>query len=555
MRQSDIAEIVQQALARAQEDGALPAVEIDEIPVERPQNPEHGDFATSLPMRLAKSMRMDPLQIAERLVEHVAANENIERVSAVRPGFVNFSLSSTWLTTQVETVLEAGDRYGDSGLGKGERVQVEFVSVNPTGPLHAGHARGAVFGSALANILEATGFDVQREYYLNDAGNQMEMFNRSLLARYKQHIGEAAELPKDGYRGEYMVELARKIAEANGAELEGLDADALLVRLSELGLERVIEALRNDLGEIRVQYDDWFSERSLYDNGQYKTVMGILDEGGYVAKHDGATWFTSSALGDDKDKVLVRSSGAPTYFASDVAYHYNKLVERGFDRVIDVWGADHQGHVPFMKAMVRALGIPQERVDLLIYQLVTLKRGEETVRLSKRAGDLVTIRELVDEVGADACRYFFLTRSPDSQMEFDLELAKKETPENPVFYIQYAHARTASIVRLAKEREIDYRDGDVALLTHEAELTLVRKMLLLPEIMQTMAEALQPHHLPHYSHDLATAVHGFYEKCRVVSSVPEDLPLTKARLKLVEAALLVLAKCLDLMSMSAPDRM
>ena len=555
MRRSDIAQLVRQALARAREDGALPAVCIGEVPVERPQNAEHGDFATGLPMRLAKRMRMDPLRIAEEVADRTAPDESIERVWAVRPGFVNFSLSPGWVSGQVETVLDAGGRYGDSRAGRGNRVQVEFVSVNPTGPLHAGHARGAVFGSALANVLESQGFEVQREYYLNDAGNQMDLFNRSLLARYKQHVGREADLPGDGYQGAYVAELAREIAEAMGAELEGLDDDALLARLGGEGLERVVGALRDDLGEIRVHYDEWFSERSLYENGQYETAMRVLDDAGYVARRDGAAWFTSSALGDDKDKVLVRGTGAPTYFASDVAYHYDKLVERGFDRVIDVWGADHQGHAPFMKAVAAALGIAQERMALLIYQLVTLKRGEETVRLSKRAGDLITLRELVDEVGADACRYFFLTRSPDSQMEFDLELAKKETPENPVFYIQYAHARTASILRLAEERGIDYRDGEAALLTHEAELALVRKMLLLPDIMETMAAALQPHHLAHYAHDLAASLHGFYERCRVVSSLPEDLPLTKARLKLVEAARVVLAKCLDLMSMSAPDRM
>lgn len=555
MKQTDIEKMIANALARAQETGSLPSVQIADIPVERPQNPYHGDFATSLPMRLTKQLRMSPFDIAEILVSHIDPTEAIERVFAIQPGFVNFSLNPKWIASQVKTVLDSGNQYGDSDLGIGKRVQIEFVSVNPTGPLHAGHARGAVFGSALANILEATGFDVQREYYLNDAGNQMDLFNLSLLARYKQHTGQDSPIPEGGYHGEYMVKLAEELGETLGSELEDLDEDNQLTRLGQAGLERIVETLREDLTEIRVNYDQWFSEKSLFENGQYKTIMDILNEGCHITHREGAIWFTSSALGDDKDKVLVRSTGAPTYFASDVAYHYNKLVERGFDFVINVWGADHQGHAPFMKAMISALGIPQERLEILIYQLVTLKRGDQTVRLSKRAGDLITLHDLVTEVGPDACRYFFLTRSPDSQMDFDLDLAKKETPENPVFYIQYAHARTSSILRLAKEHGLDYRDGQETLLIDEAEQNLIRKILLLPEIIELMSNARQPHHLPHYAHDLATSVHSFYEKCRVMSNVPEDLPKTKARLKLVKASLVVLSKCLKLMSMSAPHRM
>ncbi|MDP7577933.1 MAG: arginine--tRNA ligase, partial [SAR202 cluster bacterium] len=409
--------------------------------------------------------------------------------------------------------------------------------------------------SSLANILEATGFDVQREYYLNDAGNQMDLFNLSLFARYKQYRGHDFPVPEGGYHGEYMVKLAEELGETFGSDLEDLDEDDQLDRLGQAGLEHIVKTLRNDLTEIRVNYDQWFSEKSLYENGQYATAMDILGEGHHITHREGAIWFISSILGDDKDKVLVRSTGAPTYFASDVAYHYNKLVERGFDCVINIWGADHQGHAPFMKAMVSALGIPQERLEILIYQLVTLKREGQTVRLSKRAGDLITLHDLVTEVGPDACRYFFLTRSPDSQMDFDLDLAKKETPENPVFYIQYAHARTSSILRLAKEHGLDYRDGQETLLVHEAEQNLIRKILLLPELMELMAVGRQPHHLPHYAHDLAASVHSFYEKCRVISNVPEDLQKTKARLKLVEATLVVLSKCLGLMSMSAPDQM
>ena len=302
-------------------------------------------------------------------------------------------------------------------------------------------------------------------------------------------------------------------------------------------------------------YDNWFTERSLYENGQFDRAMALLDEAGLLVQRDGATWFKSSTLGDDEDKVMVRSNGAPTYFATDIAYHYNKLLERRFDRVIDILGADHQGHVRFMSTVPIALGVDRDRLDLIVYQIVAIRRGDSAVRLSKRAGEIVTLRELVEEVGADACRFFFLTRSPQSQMEFDVELATKQSDENPVYYVQYAHARIAGILRTAAERGIDHADGDVSLLTHDAELALVRKMLVLPELVWTMSERLEPHHLPHYAVELSTAFHNFYERCRVVSNEPEELELSKARLRLVEAASTVLARCLALMLMSAPERM
>ena len=317
----------------------------------------------------------------------------------------------------------------------------------------------------------------------------------------------------------------------------------------------MIDRIRADMADIRVTYDEWFSERSLYDEGQYDRAMALLEERGHLAERDGATWFGSQALGDNEDRVLVRRNGAPTYLASDVAYHLNKFVDRGFDRVIDVWGADHQGQVLSMKAVAKALDVEPDRLVLLLYQLVTLKRGGENVRASKRSGDLVTLRELIDEVGADACRFFFLSRSPESQMEFDIDLAKEQSAENPVYYVQYAHARIAGILRLAAERGIDFSGGDPSLLVHEAELSLIRKMLLLPELVEQMATALEPHHLPHYSVELATAFQRFYERCRVVSSLPEDLKLSRARLRLAEAARTTLARCLDLMSMDAPEEM
>jgi len=322
--------------------------------------------------------------------------------------------------------------------------------------------------------------------------------------------------------------------------------------LGQLGLEKMLKLIKSDLELLGVSFDVWFSEQSLYDNGQYQAVMSLLRQGGYIAEKENATWFVSTALGEDKDNVVVRGDGSPTYFATDIAYHYNKFLERKFDKVVNIWGADHQGHISRMKAVVGALGISPERLEVIISQMVTLRRGDELVRISKRSGDIIALREVVDEVGADACRFFFLSRSADSQMDFDLELAKKESVDNPVYYVQYAHARIASILRLAQQRGIDYRDGDVSLLTTEPELTLIRKMLLLPEIVEIVARTLEPHHLTYYAQDLATVFHSFYKQCRVVS---EDEVLTKARLRLVRAAKLVLAKTLRLMGMTAPERM
>ena len=550
-----IEELVRTALDYAQHSGILPPGEIDAPAVERPQNPDHGDFASSLPLKLARPMRMNPMEIAEKLVPLVPTEGALEKVWAARPGFINFSLSPRWLAQRVDRIRDAGDDFGSLDVGKGERVQVEFVSVNPTGPLHVGHARGAVIGSALANVLEAAGYDVEREYYINDAGNQMDRFNASLLARYRQLYDLYAEVPSDGYLGEYMVDLAREIREEEGDRFLSMPADRAMLGVGEIGLKNMLEAIRADLETLGVRFDVWFSEQSLFSGRQYEEAMQLLEQNGHIVRREGASWFASSALGEDKDAVLVRSTGVPTYFASDVAYHYNKFVQRGFDHVIDIWGADHQGHVSRMKAVVAALGIPPEKLTLMISQMVSLKRRDELVKVSKRAGEIVTLRELVEEVGADACRYFFLSRSPESQMEFDLDLAKEESSENPVYYVQYAHARISSILELARERGIDYSDGDTALLTHDAELALIRKMVALPELIEMMAANLEPHHLPHYSLELATAFHWFYQQCRVVSSEPADAGLTRARLKLVDAARTVLARCLGLMQMAAPDKM
>lgn len=551
----NIAHLVRQALTDAQTADALPSVAVDEVAIERPQNPEHGDFASSLPLKLARPMRMNPLQIAERIAERIPADGLLQSASAARPGFINFALSQAWLQRQVDTIRQAGDAFGSIGAGGGQRVQIEFVSANPVGPLHIAHARGGVIGSALANALQAAGYDVTREYYFNDAGAQIGHFSRTLLARYKQQCGVSAEVPSDGYHAEYMIDLAAEIHAEQGDALLALPEPDALQTLGAIGIAKFMARIRQDLQALRIDYDEWFNEVTLFADGQFERAMALLRERGYITEREGAVWFASTALGDEKDKVMVRGNGVPTYFASDVAYHYNKFFERGFDKVVNIWGADHQGHALFMRALVAALGMPPDKLKLIINQLVTLKRGGETVRISKRSGDIITLREVVDEVGADACRYFFLSRAADSQMDFDLELAKRQSQENPVYYIQYAHARIAGILRLAAERGIDHSDGDLSLLTHPAELALIRKMLTLPEMIDMMARNFEAHHLPHYAYETATAFHLFYQNCRVVSGVEDEAELSKARLKLAEAAKITLARCLTLMIMDAPESM
>ncbi len=546
-------ELLTQAVSQAQQLGKLPSVALPEVAVERPQNPEHGDYASSFPLKLARATGVSPLAIAENMVGLIVPSPEIDTITVAPPGFINFTLKKDWLTRQVDSILEAGDSYGNLDLGRGSRVQLEFVSVNPTGPLHVGHGRGAILGDTLANVLTATGYKVEREYYINDAGSQVDAFYRTLWARYQQCLGIDAEMPSDGYLGGYMIDLAKEIIAEKGDRFLALSESEAVLQLGQIGLDKIIKQIRSDLELLGVTFDVWFSEQSLYDSGRYQTALSLLRQGGYIVEKEGATWFVSTALGEDKDNVVVRGDGSPTYFASDIAYHYDKFLVRKFDTVINIWGADHQGHVSRMKVAVGALGIAPERLKVIISQLVTLRRGDELVRISKRSGDIITLREVIEEVGADACRFFFLSRSADSQMDFDLELAKKQSVDNPVYYVQYAHARIASILRLAKQRGIDYGDGDVFLLTTEPELTLIRKMLLLPEIVEVVACTLEPHHLAYYAQDLATIFHSFYTQCRVVSR--DDKVLTKARLKLVAAAKLVLAKTLYLMGMTAPEKM
>ena len=546
-----LTDILTDAVKQAQQQEKLPRVAIPEISLERPQNPTHGDYATSLPLKLARSCAMNPMLIARTLSDFLCADPELVSVAIAPPGFINFTCSSQWLAGQVETILAGGEGYGNLALGQGQSVQVEFVSANPTGPLHVGHGRGAVLGSALAAILAAAGYTVQTEYYVNDAGNQMQAFYQSLWARYQQELGREVAMPEAGYHGQYMIDLAKDmVAEHGDRYLAALDGQA---ELGKLGVKKMLSVIADDLSALGINYDRWFSEQSLYDSGEFAHVLKILRDKGYLADKEGATWFTSTALGEDKDNVVIRSDGTATYFGTDIAYHYGKFVGRGFERAIDIWGADHQGHVPRMKAAVTALGVDPARLHIIVSQLVTLRRGGESVRVSKRSGDIITLRDVIDEVGTDACRFFFLARSADSQMDFDLELAKKESSENPVYYVQYAHARIASILRLASEEGLDYADGNTALLTSEPELALIRQMLRFPEIIELAARSLEPQHLPYYAQELATVFHSFYKQCRVVSK--DDLALSRARLKLVAAAKTVLARTLRLMGMATPEQM
>jgi len=541
-----------EAASQAQRTGLLPVATLPEVAVERPQNSEFGDYATSFPLKLARTAGKNPLAIAADLVRLLPVDSLVADVQIAPPGFINFIFKNSWLTSQVDAILEAGEEFVHSDAGKGLKVQLEFVSANPTGPLHVGNGRGAILGNVLANVLKSAGYSVEQEYYVNDAGNQINIFSRSLYARYCQVLNIEYPFPEDGYQGAYLIDLAKEIVDEEGDRFLKIPPAEAEQELGRIGINKMLDCIRGDLELLGVIFDVWFRESSLYADGTYQKVMEILRKDGFITEREGAVWFVSTALGDDKDNVVVRGDGSPTYFASDIAYHYDKFIRRKFDRVINIWGADHQGHVSRMKAVVSALGIDPNRLNVILYQLVTLCRGQEVVRLSKRSGDIITLREVIEEVGADACRFFFLSRSADSQMDFDLELAKKQSQENPVYYVQYAHARISSILRLARQKGIDYSTGDVSLLTSEPELTLIRKMLRLGEVIEVITQTLEPHHLTYYSQDLATIFHSFYKQCRVIT---DDEALTRARLKLVEATRIILAKALHLMGITAPEKM
>jgi arginyl-tRNA synthetase len=550
MIRDDIVQLILTALKKAQKKGDLPKFDAPaEVPVEHPKESAHGDYATPIAMGLARLARMAPLKIAEQIIKRLPPADYIGEVRVAPPGFINIRLSGAWLAQQVETILAEGNDFGRVALSD-KKVQIEFVSANPTGPLTIGSGRNAVLGDTLANLLAAAGYTVQREYYINDIGTQVDHLGEALYSRYAQALGQDEPEPEE-YQGHYLVEMGQQMAAEFGDQYLHLErADALAVMRRE-ALQRIVEGIKADTALIGIHFDNWFSEQSLYDDGTYGLAFNKLSALNMLSERDGAIWLKGEDE-TDKENVVVRSDGRPTYFASDIAYVWDKLEKRGFDWAIHVWGADHHGHVKRLKDAAKCFGFDPARLTMLLYQLVTITRDGVPVRQSKRTGEFITAREVVEEIGADAFRFMLLTRSADSQMELDLALATRQSSDNPVYYVQYGHARIASIFRKAEEEGATMAGGDVALLTHPSELELVRQMLRLREVVTHTAETLAPHHLTFYAQDLASAFHAFYRDCKVVS---DDATLTAARLKLVKAAQITLANTLRLMGMSTPERM
>ena len=556
--------LLAQAIEAAQKDGSLPGFPIPEIEVMHPKQASHGDYSTNVALVAAAAIRgetgekANPRALAQAIVDHLPPSELIGSVELAGPGFINILLADRWLQGQIAAVLQAGEAFGSIEIGNGQRWQVEYVSANPTGPLHYGGARNAILGDVLANVLVAAGFTVQREFYVNDAGTQFGLFIESLYIRYMALQGRLLPFPENGYRGDYVTEYAQRVVDEYGDRFVEMDQDAALQALRPIGRKIVVDEYRAVLGRLGVEFDNWFSEQDLYDSGLVAKALQELNDSGDITQRDGATWFLASNYPkNDKDEVVVRSNGQPTYFASDIAYHYDKFLVRDFDRVVNVWAVDHQGHVPRMNAMMQAFDLDPERLTILMYDLVKLVRDGQEVKLSKRSGDLLTIDDVVNEVGADALRFNLLTRGPESTIEFDLDLAVEQSNENPVYYVQYSHARISSILDRARESgfstDIEASDELLALLTHPSELALLRKMLELEEQVLLAVDKLSPHNLTHYAIDLAKTFNAFYRDCRVVDEAEPEL--TNARLLLAQAAGIVLARTLQLMGVHAPDAM
>jgi len=557
-----VEELVRAGLRDVQTFGALPVFDIPEIiPVDQSRHEAHGDYASPVCMGLAKVLRRAPLQIARAVAQHIPAADFVAQVEVAPPGYLNFTLAADWVAGQVPVILEAGEAWGNMTLGSHQRVQVEFVSANPTGPITIAATRNAVIGDALASVLTAAGYEVEREYYVNDAGSKVRRFGSSLLARYANLLGDNMPFPEDGYPGSYVTDMAKQAQAEFGDRYLKIERDAAIRELGTWGIDKVLEGVRADLAQIRIHFDNWFSEKSLYTSGLFDEMMTKLRDGGYVVEYDGATWFRHPDL--EKDAVLIRSpqvipdpEGRPTYLASDIPYLWNKIVQRGFNKAIYVWSTDHHGDVPRVQAAAKAVGVDVDRLVFIIYQMVTMLRGGQEVRMSKSSGEFVTLRELADEVGPDPIRFMMLTRTLDVTLEFDLDLAVEQSDRNPVYYVQYAHTRIAGVLRKAVEEGLDPNAmGDPALLTHPSELALVRKMLALPEVITLAASNMAPHYLTFYATELASLFHAFYRDCRVVSTAPEDAALTQSRLMLARAAQHVLARVLHLMGMDAPERM
>ena len=544
---------IEQGIINAKEAGRFSYEEMPAFIVEVPKDKSHGDFATNAAMLLAKQAKMKPRDIAQAIVDSLNKDSKlIDKVEIAGPGFINFYLSQNWVYDILPTVEEQDEKFGFVDVGHGEKVQVEFVSANPTGLLHMGNARGGALGDSLANLLKMAGYDVTKEFYINDAGNQIVNLGLSLEARYRQELGEVDyPFPEKGYHGKDIIDTAKRIIAEVGDSYLALPEEERQQKMIATALDEKISAIKSGLKDFGVEYDVWFSETSLHESGAVKEVVDLLTEKGLTYEKEGAIWLKTTEFGEEKDEVLVRSNGIPTYFAADIAYHKNKY-DRGFKRVINIWGADHHGHVARMKRSMDAIGYNGDDLTILLMQLVRLYQNGEVVRMSKRTGQYVTLQELIEDVGKDAARYFFIMRNPDSHLDFDLDLAKQQSSDNPVYYVQYAHARINSILTATGKAVPKAADCDLTLLTEESELELIRKIANLPTEIVYAAQELEPYRMARYATDLATLFHSFYNSCRVLT---DDEALRDARLVLVNATRITLRNVLTLLGVSAPERM
>ncbi len=550
-----IAKLILNAATIAYEKGDLSSAEFPEFEVEVPKIESHGDFSSNIAMIMASALKMPPRKIATAITKHlIDQKEMLTNTEIAGPGFINFFLKrSSW--HPVLRKIHAEDfRYGAADIGKGKKIQVEFVSANPTGPLHVGHGRGAAVGDSVANILRFCGYDVATEYYINDSGRQIEILGRSVFLRYKELYGMDVQFPQDYYQGDYIRDFARKISSLKGKALLEQDEEKSVSYCARFAARRITAQIRQDLTDFGVTYDNWYSEQSLYDSGTVSAVIDDFKNKKIIYEKDGALWFKTTGFGDEKDRVVVRQNGQTTYFASDIAYHQNKF-ERGFERVIDVWGADHHGYIQRVAASIRASGYKKDQFNVILVQFVNLLRGGEPVAMSTRAGEFVTLSDVVSEVGRDAARFLFLTRNYESPLDFDLELAKQKTNDNPVFYVQYVHARIASILRKGRERgiqHITWEDKSIATLKALEEINLIKTMSRYPEVIRSCAINMAPHRLTFYLMGLASDFHAYYNKHRVLT---DDPLLSHGRLYLVTAVQKVIRNGLTLLGVSAPEKM
>ena len=546
---------LQEAVNSAKMAGELKFEELPNFVLEEPRERQHGDLATNLAMVLAKQAKRSPREIAALLIKHLDTTGTwIESSEIAGAGFINFRLNPLWLTNVIDEVIKAGERYGQVDIGKGQKIQVEFVSANPTGLLHMGNARGAALGDSLASLLSTAGYEVSREFYINDTGNQIHNFALSLEARYLQQLDQDAPFPEGGYHGEDLIDTVKGLIAKVGDKYLSVEPGLRREFLVRYALDEKMRNIRETLQDFGVKYDVWFNEQSLHDSGAVRLTMEELEKKGYIYEKEGALWFKSTLLGDEKDEVVVRSNGTPTYFAADIAYHRNKF-ERGFNRVINIWGADHHGHVARLKGAISALGYDPDNLQIILMQLVRLIQNGEVVKMSKRSGQYITLRELMDEVGKDAARFFFNLRDPDSTVDFDMDLAKAQSSDNPVYYVQYAHARLCSILRQAEEfggAGIPALEEDLKRLDSSEERDLLKKMADLPGEIIVAARLMEPHRLARYVLDLAGLFHTFYNSQRVLV---DDEGLRRARLSLVTAVKQIISNVLGILGVSAPEKM